>query len=121
MSHEELELIIRKARKLNELRRAKERVKRLERELRGEPVPPEDAPHVPDFLRVRVGARWADRASSDMPCLHHEQTHAMTAADSLEPSAPINRPPAPAQRRRRIENLQGRSRHLVDPLPEPTP
>jgi hypothetical protein len=60
MSREELELIVRKARMLRELRRAKERVNRLERELRGEPVQPEDAPYVPEFLRVQVGAGWAD-------------------------------------------------------------
>jgi hypothetical protein len=61
MSDEQLEQIIHKARMFTELRRAKERVKRLERELRGELVQPEESPYVPDFLRVRVGTAWADR------------------------------------------------------------
>ena len=61
MSDEELEQVIHRARMFTELRRAKERVKRLERELRGEPVQPEDSAYVPEFLRVRVGAASADR------------------------------------------------------------
>ena len=36
-----------------ELRRAKKRVKRLERQLRGEPVQPEDSSYVPEYLRVQ--------------------------------------------------------------------
>ena len=61
MSDEELEQIIHKARMFTELRRAKERVKQLERKLRGEPVHPEDSSYVPEFLRVQVGAAWAER------------------------------------------------------------
>jgi len=95
MSHEELELIIGKARKLKELRRAKEHVKRLERELRGEPVQPEDAPHVPEFLRAQVDTRWADRAA--------------------------NRPPPLPRRSRVIENLHGHGRHRVGLPHEPAP
>jgi hypothetical protein len=61
MSDEELEQVTHKARMFTELRRAKERVKRLERELRGEPVQPEVSPYVPEFLRVQVATAWADR------------------------------------------------------------
>lgn len=63
MSDEELEQVIHKARMFTELRRAKERVKRLERELRGEPVQPEDSPYVPEFLRVRAGVSRAQTQS----------------------------------------------------------
>ena len=61
MSDEELEQVTHKARMFTELRRAKKRVKRLERQLRGEPVQPEDSSYVPEFLRVQVGTAWADR------------------------------------------------------------
>jgi hypothetical protein len=54
VSDDELEQIISKARKLTALRRARERVKQLERELRGEPAKPEKASSVPEFLRTPV-------------------------------------------------------------------
>ena len=50
MSTEELEQIVAKARKLRELRRARERVRQLERQLRGEPTKPEEQPYIPKFL-----------------------------------------------------------------------
>lgn len=82
MSDYELEQIIRKRHQFRKLLLARERVKQLERELRGEPVKPEDAPYVPEFLRLQVGTEWADRASSDKLCLHNEkEAHAMTARD----------------------------------------
>jgi hypothetical protein len=121
MNNDELELTIRKARKLEELRRAKARVKRLERELRGEPVPPEELPYVPAFLRVQTGAGWAQRANSDMPLHNARERYAMTATDSIGRKRSISRPPAPPQRSLFIENLHGRSRHLDDLLSERTP
>jgi hypothetical protein len=120
MSDEELEQIIHKARMFKELRRAKERVKRLERQLRGEPVQPEDSPYVPEFLRVQVGAVYADGAGSDMPLLRNEKrTHAMTVANSAGSSVPINRTPASPRRIPLIESSHVRSRQLVDLLHEP--
>jgi hypothetical protein len=121
MSNDELELTIHKARKLKELRRAKARVKRLERELRGEPVPPEELPYVPEFLRLQTSAGWAERANSDMPLHSERERHAMSATDSIGRNRSISRPPAPPQRSRFIENLNARSRHLDDLLSERTP
>jgi hypothetical protein len=54
MSDDVLEQIIGKARKLKELRRAKDRVKQLERELQGEPAKPDQSSYVPEFLRMQV-------------------------------------------------------------------
>ena len=53
MSEEQLQQIVGKASKLNELRRAKDRVRQLERELRGEPAKPEEPHYVPEFLRTQ--------------------------------------------------------------------
>ena len=50
MSTDELEQIVAKARKLRELRRARERVRQLERQLRGEPSKPEEPTYIPKFL-----------------------------------------------------------------------
>ena len=60
LSDDELEQIIGKARRLKALQRAKERVKQLERELRGEPEKTEDLNHVPEFLRTPVTAGLAN-------------------------------------------------------------
>jgi hypothetical protein len=54
MSTDELEQIVAKARKLRELRRARERVRQLERQLRGEPPKPEEPTYVPKFLTPPV-------------------------------------------------------------------
>jgi hypothetical protein len=51
MSAEELMLIVSKARKVQELQRARARVKQLERELRGEPIKTEEPPYIPSFLQ----------------------------------------------------------------------
>jgi hypothetical protein len=59
MSDAELEQIIGKGRKLKALHRARERVRQLERELRGEPAKPEESGHVPEFLRRQVTRRIA--------------------------------------------------------------
>jgi hypothetical protein len=50
MSTDELEQIVAKARKLRELRRARERVRQLERQLRGELPRPEEPTYIPNFL-----------------------------------------------------------------------
>jgi hypothetical protein len=55
MSDEELERVIGKARRLKELHRARERIRQLERELRGEPAKRQEAPYVPEFLRKQEG------------------------------------------------------------------
>jgi hypothetical protein len=52
MSDDELGQVLGKKRKLRELRRARERVKELERQLRGEPAKPEESAYVPEFLRM---------------------------------------------------------------------
>ena len=54
MSDDELNQVLSKRQKLNELRRAKERVNQLERELRGEPRRPEGPVYIPEFLRPEV-------------------------------------------------------------------
>ena len=66
MSDNELEQIIGKARRLRELRRAKERVRQLERELRGEPPRPEEPTWVPEFLRTQVSSGLAHLTGADM-------------------------------------------------------
>jgi hypothetical protein len=95
MSYEELDPTVRKAQKLKELRRARERVKRLEQDLRGEPVQPVAPPYVPEFLRMQKGAGWV--------------------------AGPDSRPPVVPRRSRVIENFNDRSRPPVDLLAEPTP
>lgn len=55
MSAEELTRIVSKARKVQELQRARARVRQLERELSGEPRTAEQPPHIPVFLRAHSG------------------------------------------------------------------
>ncbi len=55
MSAEELTLIVAKARKVQELQRARARVRQLERELSGEPATVEEPAHIPAFLRAHAG------------------------------------------------------------------
>ena len=66
MNDYELEQIIGKARRLKELRRAKERVRQLERELRGGPPRPEEPAWVPEFLRTQVSRGLAPLTGVDM-------------------------------------------------------
>jgi hypothetical protein len=73
MSDDELEQIIGKARKFRALARAKARVERLERELRGEPAKPEDSTYVPEFLRARVGRGFVNPTHADVADLHDEE------------------------------------------------
>jgi len=46
-----VQMIIDKQQKLRALRHARDRVRQLERELRGEPAKREEPPHLPEFLR----------------------------------------------------------------------
>jgi hypothetical protein len=50
----ELQTIVAKLHKLKALRRARARVRQLERELSGEPATAEELPYVPEFLRQRA-------------------------------------------------------------------
>jgi hypothetical protein len=54
MSEHELERVLGKLCKLRELQRAKEHVKQLERELRGEPVRAQESERIPEYLRPRA-------------------------------------------------------------------
>jgi hypothetical protein len=81
MSEDQLQQIVGKASKLNELRRAKDRVRQLERELRGEPVKPKEPDYVPEFLRARV----AGGLVSSVPArrrVSHELTVTLATARS---------------------------------------
>jgi hypothetical protein len=49
-----MEKVVDKQLKLRALRRARARVRRLERELSGETARPEDPPHLPEFLQQRA-------------------------------------------------------------------
>ena len=55
MSTEELTRIVSKARKVQELQRARARIRRLERELSGEPATAEPQSAIPAFLRAHAG------------------------------------------------------------------
>jgi len=59
MVDREVEKIVDKLHKLRALRRARERVRQLERELNGAPAKPESAPHLPEFLRQHSPLRVA--------------------------------------------------------------
>jgi ABC-type uncharacterized transport system fused permease/ATPase subunit len=67
MSDEQLQRVIGKARKLKELRCAKDRVRQLERELRGESAKPAEPTYVPEFLRTRVTSGRANLTAEPMP------------------------------------------------------
>jgi hypothetical protein len=66
MSDDQLTEIVSKRQKLNELRRAKERVKQLERELRGEPRKLAGPVYIPEFLRRQVGSGEASLTNSNL-------------------------------------------------------
>ena len=59
MGDSQLDKIVDKLQKLRALRRARERVRQLERELNGEPAKPEAPLHLPEFLRQRGPFRVA--------------------------------------------------------------
>jgi hypothetical protein len=106
MSDYELEPIIRKRHQFRNLALARKRVKQLERELRGEPVRPEDPPFVPQFLRVQVGNGPAKSFDSAVPLIRDETAALVTKAmNSWGPRRPTHgRPAAP-----RLHLIQGSS------------
>jgi hypothetical protein len=55
MTDDQASRVVSKLQTLNELRRARERVKQLERELRGEPKKFEGPIYIPEFLRLQAG------------------------------------------------------------------
>jgi len=82
MSDDELQQVIGKARRFKELRRARERVRQLERELRGEPAKPEESTWVPEFLRVQASSGPAQVTSADVTVLGvEERSHALTTTN----------------------------------------
>jgi hypothetical protein len=76
MSDDELGQVIGKTRVLRELRRARARVKELERQLRGEPAKPEEPTYIPEFLRMPAPApfRPAVRARLSRPEVRFART-----------------------------------------------
>jgi hypothetical protein len=90
MSDDELQQVIGKARRLKELRRAKERVRQLERELCGAPVKPEGSPWVPEFLRRPVSSGPARLTSADGQRLpDNEPNHPTRALSQLRFARPV--------------------------------
>ena len=81
MSDDELGQVIGKKRKLKELRRGRERVKQLERQLRGEPDKPEESAYVPEFLRMPAPEpfRPAVRARLSRPDVRFARTIGRTS------------------------------------------
>src|SRR3977135_1650577 len=95
MSDDELQRVIGKARRLKELRRAKERVRQLERELRGEPAKPEESPWVPEFLPVQAHRGPAQVTSADVTVLRvGERSRALTTANVATLISPASTEPS---------------------------
>jgi hypothetical protein len=95
MSDDELQRVIGKARRLKELRRAKERVRQLERELRGEPAKPQESTWVPEFLRVRVSSGPAQVSSADVTVLRvAERSRALTTTNVAGLMSPASTEPS---------------------------
>jgi hypothetical protein len=69
MGDDQLEQAIGKARKLKQLRRAKDRVRQLERELRGEPAKLAESTYVPEFLRRQATSGLANLSAVPPPNL----------------------------------------------------
>jgi hypothetical protein len=119
MSDYQLEPIIRKRHQFRKLALARERVKQLERELRGVPVKPEDPPFVPQFLRVPVGNGPVQSFDSAVPLLRDETAALVTKAmNSWGRPRPTHGRPAPP-RLRLIEGSNARDREPVELQPEP--
>jgi hypothetical protein len=118
MSDYELEPIIYKRHQFKKLLLARERVKQLERELRGDPVKPQDPPYVPQFLRVRVENGLGHSPDSALPLLGDETAALVTKAmNSWGAHRRTHGLPAP-RRLRLIEGSSARSRELVELQPE---
>jgi hypothetical protein len=97
MSDDELQRVIGKARRLKELRRAKERVRQLERELRGEPAKPQESIWVPEFLRVQVSSGRAQVTGADVTVLRvAERSRALTTTNVARLMSPASTEPSRA-------------------------
>jgi hypothetical protein len=95
MSDDELQRVIGKARRLKELRRAKERVRQLERELRGEPAKPQESIWVPEFLRVQVSSGRAQVTGADVTVLRvAERSRALTTTNVARLMSPASTEPS---------------------------
>jgi hypothetical protein len=95
VSDDELQRVIGKARRLKELRRAKERVRQLERELRGEPAKPEESTWVPEFLRVQVSSGPAQVTRADVTVLRvEERSRALTTTYVARLMSPASSEPS---------------------------
>jgi hypothetical protein len=95
MSDDDLQRVIGKARRLTELRRAKERVRQLERELRGEPAKPEESTWVPEFLRVQENSGPARVTSADVTVLRvEERSRALTTTSVARVMSPASTEPS---------------------------
>jgi hypothetical protein len=93
MSDDELQQVIGKVRRLKALRRAKERVRQLERELCGAPAKPEESPWVPEFLRRQVSSGPAPLNSAEGQRLADNDANHPTRAVSQLRSARRSRIP----------------------------
>lgn len=122
MNDYELEQIIRKKRQFRKLLLARERVKQLERELRGEPIRPEEAPtNVPQFLRALGANGLVDSPDSAVSRLGDETAALVTRAmNSWGPHRRTHGLPAP-RRLRLIEGSSARNEELVELQPESWP
>lgn len=114
MSDYELEPMLRKKHQFRKLVLARQRVQQLERELRGDPVKPQDPPYVPQFLRVRAANGLAHSPDLAMPPVRTEEAALITKAmNSWECLRPTDGLPAP-RRLRLIEGSSARNREFVE-------
>ncbi len=84
MSDDALQQVIGKARRLKQLRRAKERVSQLERELCGAPAKPEESTWVPEFLRMQASTGPENLTSRPNLLRDEERSRASTTTNSCE-------------------------------------
>ena len=113
MSDDELDLIIRKKHKIKKLLLARERVRKLEKELCGDSITPENPPQVPQFLLAPTDNFFAASRQARLSLSRHE-TAALTpmATDSVGSHRSIQgfagtRPPL-------IHDLRGRIQEPVE-------
>jgi hypothetical protein len=84
MNDDELDLIIRKKHKIKKLLLARERVRKLEKELCGDSTTPENPPQVPQFLLAQTNEVFAASRQARLSLSRHEATAlAPTATNSL--------------------------------------
>jgi hypothetical protein len=109
MNDDELDLIIRKKHKIKKLLLARERVRKLEKELCGDSTTPENPPQVPQFLLAQTDDFFAGSRQARLSLSRHEAAGlAPTATDSFGSHRSIQgfagtRPPLIHDSRGRIE------------------